>query len=43
MTITVEDLLKAINTLAPEENALDWDNCGLLVGNKNQKSHYSRY
>lgn len=31
----VSEIIEAINSFAPEEHALSWDNPGLLLGNKN--------
>ena len=34
---TVADILNYIETLAPTDMKMDWDNVGLLCGRKNQK------
>ena len=35
--MTVQDILNFTETFAPVETAADFDNCGILVGDKNQK------
>lgn len=34
--VTVNDILSFLNTLAPESMKMEWDNVGLLFGNRNQ-------
>ncbi|MDK1031630.1 MAG: Nif3-like dinuclear metal center hexameric protein, partial [Planctomycetia bacterium] len=34
---TVHDILKAVDTIAPLRLALDWDNCGLLLGSPRRR------
>ena len=35
--MTVQDILAAINAVAPFETQEEWDNCGLLVGSPRQE------
>lgn len=34
---TVRDIYDYLNEIAPFENKCSWDNCGILIGNKNDK------
>lgn len=36
---TVNNISDYINTIAPYETKCDWDNCGILVGDKNREIH----